>query len=59
MASGMPGTSRSQTAIVASGVTSRGEKPVPPVVKMTSASFSSAMRFISFSRVSWSSGRTV
>lgn len=34
MASGMPGVSRSQTEMVASGVTSRGEKPVPPVVRM-------------------------
>ena len=32
MASGMPRVSRSTTARVASGVTSRGEKPVPPVV---------------------------
>ena len=32
MASGMPGTSRCMTAFVASGVMSRLEKPVPPVV---------------------------
>ena len=31
MASGMPGVSRSTTALVASGVMSRLEKPVPPV----------------------------
>lgn len=31
-----PGASRSMTALVASGVTSRGEKPVPPVVRITS-----------------------
>ena len=33
MASGRPGTSRSMTARVASGVLSRGLKPVPPVVR--------------------------
>ena len=38
MASGIPGASRSTTAKVASGVTSRGEKPVPPVVR-TSCTF--------------------
>ena len=32
IAIGIPGTSRSITALVASGVTSRLEKPVPPVV---------------------------
>ena len=32
MASGMPRASRSAAARVASGVTSRGEKPVPPVL---------------------------
>ena len=37
IASAMPGASLSSTARVASGVTSRGAKPVPPVVKMTSA----------------------
>ena len=34
MASGIPGVRRSHTAKVASGVTSRGAKPVPPVVPM-------------------------
>ena len=37
MASGMPGVMRWQTARVASGVTSRGAKPVPPVVTMRGA----------------------
>ncbi len=40
IASAMPGASRSITARVASGVTSSGVKPVPPVVK-TSANSSS------------------
>lgn len=34
MATGMARISRSKTAKVASGVTSRGESPVPPVVMM-------------------------
>src|SRR5712692_10861320 len=34
MASAMPGASRSITALVASGVTSRGASPVPPVVRI-------------------------
>ena len=34
MSSARPGASRSITARVASGVTSRGPKPVPPVVTM-------------------------
>ena len=34
MASAMPGALRSATARVASGVISRGEKPVPPVVRI-------------------------
>src|SRR2546421_1545780 len=34
IASAIPGASRSMTAFVASGVTSRGAKPVPPVVRM-------------------------
>ena len=42
MASAIPGTSRSQTLRVASGVTSRGERPVPPQVITTSARSSSA-----------------
>ena len=33
-ASAMPGTSRVATASVASGVVSRGENPVPPVVRI-------------------------
>ena len=37
IASAIPGTNRSATSRVASGVTSRGERPVPPVVKITSA----------------------
>ena len=36
MAYGMPGTCLSATASVASGVTSRAVKPVPPVVRMRS-----------------------
>src|SRR5450759_2956659 len=36
----MPGISRSMTASVASGVTSRGETPVPPVVTMRSIAWS-------------------
>jgi hypothetical protein len=34
IASAMPGASRAITACVASGVTSSGVSPVPPVVKM-------------------------
>ena len=46
MASGIPGVSRWHTARVASGVTSRGEKPVPPVVtiRFTGCSSHSARR---------------
>lgn len=36
IASGIPGASRSTTARVASGVTSVGAKPVPPVVRIRS-----------------------
>ena len=58
MASARPGASRSMTARVASGVTSRGEKPVPPVVRMTSISPLSAQE-ISISRMAdSSSGRS-
>jgi hypothetical protein len=32
--SAIPGTRRSMTCAVASGVTSRGPKPVPPVVRI-------------------------
>ena len=56
IASGMPGTILSVTSIVASGVMSRFEKPVPPVVRMSSASPSSATRRISAARRSRSSG---
>ena len=35
IASAKPGASRSTTARVASGVTSSGVSPVPPVVKMS------------------------
>ena len=38
MASAIPGTSMSSTARVASGVTSLGPRPVPPVVRMRSTS---------------------
>ena len=38
IASAMPGASRSITVEVASGVTSRGAKPVPPVVNTSNAS---------------------
>jgi len=37
-----PGIRRSATAIVASGVTSRGPRPVPPVVRIKSAARESA-----------------
>ena len=42
MASPMPGTSRSHTAAVASGVTSRGPSPVPPVVTQSATSDAAA-----------------
>lgn len=42
IASGMPGVSRSTTSMVASGVMSRGEKPVPPVVSTRAMPRSSA-----------------
>ena len=57
MASGIPGVARSITANVASGVTSRGEKPVPPVVS-TRENCSSSAQWISSCRInSCSSGR--
>ena len=56
IASAMPGASRSMTARVASGVTSRSEKPVPPVVA-TSARPRSAHSCISFASASSSSGK--
>ena len=43
MASGMPGVGRSRICMVASGVMSRGEKPVPPVVS-TRAVFNSSVQ---------------
>jgi chaperonin GroEL len=58
MASGRPGTSRSMTARVASGVLSRGLKPVPPVVRIKSILSLSDILTISSLRVSRSSGRT-
>ena len=42
MASDMPGKNLSRTAIVASGVTSLGVTPVPPVVRTTSSFLTSA-----------------
>ena len=42
IASARPGASRSMTARVASGVLSRGAKPVPPVVTMRLTSLRSA-----------------
>ena len=39
MATTMPGASRSSSGRVASGVTSLGENPVPPVVKMRASFF--------------------
>ena len=44
MASGMPGAMRSHTAAVASGVTSRGENPVPPVVSTSATPRAAASR---------------
>src|SRR6266487_3389343 len=41
IASAIPGASRSITAFVASGVTSRGARPVPPVVRIRLTFFSS------------------
>src|SRR4051812_43732218 len=56
-ASAMPGASRSSTARVASGVTSVGDSPVPPVVRTTSAPDATASRNASV-RASRSSGST-
>ena len=42
IASGIPGVRRWITSIAASGVISRGEKPVPPVVSTRAIFFSSA-----------------
>ena len=54
VASGMPGVRRSMTSSAASGVISRGEKPVPPVVRTrliprSSAHFTSSALIRSFS----------
>src|SRR5258706_1012113 len=54
-ASAMPGTSRSITRRVASGVTSFGERPVPPVVNTTFAPPRTASR-IAFAIFATSSG---
>ena len=55
IASGMPGTIFSHTAIVASGVTSLGAKPVPPVVTISTMSFAAAF-IIASDIFSFSSG---
>ena len=44
MASAIPGAARRHTASVASGVTSLGEKPVPPLVTIRAVSAPSASR---------------
>ena len=46
-----PGASLSITCLVASGVTSRGENPVPPVVKMSATPNSSVHRYSTFYEV--------
>ena len=56
MASGIPRVSRSTTARVASGVMSRGEKPVPPVVSTREILSSSAQWISSAWIMSFSSG---
>src|SRR5271156_4499832 len=56
--SGNPGIMRSTTEAVASGVTSRGPRPVPPVVRITSASLESAASFRKSSIAARSSART-
>ena len=56
MASGIPGTMRSATSSVASGMQSRAEKPVPPVVTISSASFRSQISRIRSASSSRSSG---
>lgn len=58
MVCGMAGISRCTTARVASGVTSRDERPVPPVVSTKSHPSSSAQRHSSRLMVSLSSGTT-
>ena len=54
-----PGSSFVQTAAVASGVTSRGAGPVPPVVTTRPQPASSAMRRSSASMAGCSSGTTL
>jgi hypothetical protein len=58
MRSGKPGITRSRTAVVASGVMSRGPKPVPPVVKMRSTASESAVSLRNAWMAAWSSART-
>ena len=53
----IPGAFRSATAIVASGVWSRSENPVPPLVRISSTWRWSARRHSSFFRSAGSSGR--
>ena len=57
IASAMPGATRPDTARVASGVTSRMENPVPPVVRTRSHCSRSASRISSSSIIARSSGR--
>ena len=57
IASARPGASRSPTARVASGVTSSGARPVPPVVRIRSQRSTSASRRRRSSIVFWESGR--
>lgn len=58
MCSPKPGINLSTIAMVASGVTSRGPTPVPPVVRIMSASLASAVFCRRFSIVARSSGKT-
>ena len=58
IASGIPGTRLSIISSVASGVISLGEKPVPPVVRISSAVPLSAISAILSDNIFLSSGRT-
>lgn len=58
MASAMPGTILLTTVSVASGVTSRGETPVPPVVNMRSGFCTSAQEANIWDICRSSSGQT-
>ena len=58
MSSPRPGTMRSHTSSVASGVTSRGDRPVPPQVTHRAASAAAASRMASPTRER-TSGTTV